>query len=258
MKRYRDDFYNPIYKKKETIIATLSKDDKKRIPLIYSLTFTGQSIFGNKKIMDVATIAFFDTAGEDLNSEEIMRTENRYIYNSAGIVLLIDPLQFSEVRAQLPGINLPDKNTEVEDIIIRTAQLIRKAHDIKRDKLIDIPIAVAFSKIDAIDPLLSASSGLLRSGEHDGVFNKDDQEDVQGEIVSLIREWKGANILTQLEHNFENYAFFGLSALGCNPHGTQEIPKLRPRRVEDPFLWLLWKNGLIPGSDCNSEPDPFA
>jgi hypothetical protein len=44
---------------------------------------------------------------------------------------------------------------------------------------------------------------------------------------------------------FTSHGFFGLSALGCNPHGTQQIPRVVPRRVEDPFLWLLAKNKLI-------------
>ncbi len=44
-------------------------------------------------------------------------------------------------------------------------------------------------------------------------------------------------------------AFFGLSALGCNPdelNGT--VPIVAPMRVEDPFLWLLYKNKFIPGT----------
>ena len=43
-------------------------------------------------------------------------------------------------------------------------------------------------------------------------------------------------------------AFFGVSALGCNPQATQRLDFApRPARVEDPFLWILWKNKLIQG-----------
>ena len=250
--RYRQDFYQPVYRKKEIIKGTVSARANRavKMPLIYSLSFMGQNMFGKKQKMDVATVAFFDTAGEDMKAEDTMSTENKYIYNSSGIILLLDPLQMSEVRAQLPrGTPLPDQNTETVDIISRTATLIRRAHGIRQEELIDIPIAVAFSKIDAIQPLLDPSSSLLHDSKHNGCFNIDDFDSMEGEMESLIREWSSNSIIAQVEHNFRYYGFFGLTALGCNPHNTLKIPKLRPHRVEDPFLWLLWKHRLISGSD---------
>lgn len=252
IKRYREDFYNPIFRKRETIMATHSgrADISVKIPLIYTLSFMGKGIFNQKKIRDVATIVFFDTAGEDLNAEETMVTENKYIYNSSGIILLLDPLQLPDVRSQLPSDTpLPSENSEVEDIISRTAKLIRKAKNIKQDQLIDIPVALAFSKIDAIDPLLDPSSSLKYPCKHINSFDIGDFEAVNGEMESLIREWRGGVLVQQMRHNFKNHAFFGLTALGCNPHGTQKIPKLRPHRVEDPFLWLLWRYKLIPAAN---------
>jgi hypothetical protein len=252
IKRYREDFYNPIFRKRETIMATRSgrADISVKLPLIYTLSFMGKGIFSKKRIRDVATIVFFDTAGEDLDAEDTMTTENKYIYNSSGIILLLDPLQLSEVRSQLSsGTPLPEENTEIEDIIARTATLIRKAKKMKQNQLIDIPIALAFSKIDAIDPILDPSSGLKYPGKHTNCFDTGDFEAVNSEMESLIKEWKGGVLLQQMRHNFKHYGFFGFTALGCNPHGTQKIPKLRPHRVEDPFLWLLWRHRLIPSSN---------
>jgi len=56
-----------------------------RIPhlSVYSLMYGGFPI----TISNVTTISFFDTAGEDLNAQETMKTENKYIYNSSGIIL---------------------------------------------------------------------------------------------------------------------------------------------------------------------------
>ena len=252
IKRYREDFYNPIFRKRETILATRSgrADISVKIPLIYTLSFMGKGLLGKKKIKNVATIVFFDTAGEDLDAEDTMITENKYIYNSSGIILLLDPLQMPDVRAQLPsGTPLPSENTEIEDIIPRTASLIRKAKKLKQDQLIDIPIALTFSKIDAIDPILAPSSGLKFPGKHTGSFDIGDFETVNSEMEAMIREWKGASLLQQLRHNFKDHAYFGMTALGCNPHDTQKINKLRPHRVEDPFLWLLWQHKLISASN---------
>jgi hypothetical protein len=254
-KRYEVDFYNSIFKKKEIIDATVSAraDRNVRTPLIYSKKIRNKVWWklGRKEITDVSTLVFFDTAGEDLNAEDVMRTENRYIYNSQGIILLIDPLQIQSVRDELrrlnPAVELPEINTETSDIIGRTANLIRKAKGIGQKKMIDIPIAVTFSKVDAIRDILSASSILRHEGNHEGYFNLNDFHGLNDEIAGLLEKWTGGGKLyQQVTLNFENFGFFGISSLGAPPKGTQ-IERIRPFRVEDPFLWLLHHHKLIKG-----------
>lgn len=253
IKRYRNDFYNPVFKRSELIRVTRSAktDSSVKQPLIYNLTFKEQGLFGNflknKRINNVVTIAFFDTAGEDLDSEDTMKAVNRYIYNSSGIIFILDPLQLENVREMVPtGIPLPEQNTEIEDLLSRTANLIRKANGIKVDKLIDIPVAVAFSKMDAVESLIDPSSSINYTSSHinKGYFDLSDFEDVNGTMESLVRSWGGENFANQLSSNFKDFAYFGITALGCNPESSK-ITKLRPHRVEDPFLWLLYKHKLI-------------
>jgi hypothetical protein len=251
--RYRNDFYNPVFKRSELIGVTRSAktDSSVKQPLIYNLTFKEQGILGSffksKRISNVVTIAFFDTAGEDLDSEDTMKTVNRYIYNSSGIIFLLDPLQLQNVREMLPqGTPLPEQNTEIEDVLSRTANLIRKAKGVKVDKLIDIPVAVTFSKIDAVESLVDPSSCVNYPSKHinEGSFDLSDFQDMNGTMESLVRSWGGENFANQLSTNFKDYAYFGITALGCNPE-SDKITKLRPHRVEDPFLWLLYKHKLI-------------
>lgn len=246
--RYRKLFYDPVFRKKETIPATISAlaDRSVRIPLIYTLAFTGKNFFRRRKVKSAVNLVFFDTAGEDLNAEDIMKTENKYIYCSSGIILLLDPLQLSYVRANLSNsVALPMQNTETSDILARTINLIRKANNIKQPRQIDIPIALTFSKIDAVS--LESGCSLNYDSKHDGRFSIEDFENVNAEMESMLEDWGEAGLVNQLRSNFKHYAFFGLSALGCNPHDDQKIKKFRPRRVEDPFLWLLWKLNIIKG-----------
>jgi len=250
-KRYRTDFYNYVFRDRKAVPATKTAitNHSVRIPMVYTLSFIGKGIFGKRKIKNVVTIGFFDTAGEDLDSEDTIATENKYIFNSEGLILLMDPLQLPEVRGDDKVLstvnNLPNQNTEVEDIITRTANLIRLAKVIKQNELIEIPVAIVFSKIDALKPIIDPSSPLNYSSQHDGYFNQDDFESVQMEIEGYLTDWQGDHLVQQLKSNFKTYAFFGISALGSNPDQTQKIPKLRPYRVDDPFLWLLWKNKII-------------
>jgi hypothetical protein len=250
--RYRQEFYNPVFRESKVIASTQSAraNIDIKLPLIYSLSFMKSKLFGliKNKITDVSTLAFFDTAGEDLNSEDTMRTENKYIYNSDGIILLVDPLQVHEIRAMLESkLNLPTINAETEDIVTRVANLIRTASkytDMK--KKIDIPFALVFSKMDALEELLADNNFLFSNGGHNGYFNLTDASNVNEVVESFMKSSGGTDFINTVKGNFSRYAFFGISALGSTPEG-QTIPKLRPIRVEDPFLWLLHEKKIIEG-----------
>lgn len=248
--RYKRDFKKSIYEDHVTIQATHSAnvDRTVREPLIYELRFHDDKM----KLKKTVTISFFDTAGEDLDAEDTMSVVNRYIYNASGIIMLLDPLQLSGVRTLVPrGTPLPAVNTEIDTIITRTSRLIKKAKNMGPDEKIKIPLAVSFTKLDVILPLLGASSSVRNVGSHYnlGKFDVLDAQNVNDEIEALINQWAGHGFLSQVETNFRTFSYFGLSALGCNPQGSRHIESVIPLRVEDPFLWLLWKYRLIEGTE---------
>jgi len=246
--RYRSDFYDPVFKDRRVIQATVSALADRRVqrPLVYSLTLTGKGLFGGDTIRDAVVLVFFDTAGEDLNSEDVMSTVNKYIYRSDGILLLIDPLQLPQVRDRLGGATaLPGMNTETADIMTRTTRLVQKGRNLKATDRISIPLALAFSKFDAVKPLVDDQFQLNASARHDGGFDVLDFQAINSEMMALLDDWGEQDLVHQVQTRYAKYGFFGLSALGCNPHGTQQIPCVLPRRVEDPFLWLLAENRLI-------------
>jgi len=244
--RYRRDFKKQVFESHVIIEATRAAATDRTVtePLIYMLKFHN----AKNKISKCVTIVFFDTAGEDLDSENTMAVENKYIYNAAGIILLLDPLQLSGVRdAVPPETALPAVNSEIESIIARTSRLIHKAKNLPVEKSIDIPLAVAFTKMDAVLPILPPSSSMKNAGTHynQGKFDAADAEGVSAEMEALINRWAGNGFLSQVKNDFSTYAYFGLSALGCNPGDTKKIEQVVPLRVEDPFLWLLYKYKLI-------------
>jgi hypothetical protein len=248
MKRYRDDFYTPVFSQGVTIAPTRAAADDRRVqlPLVYALSLSGRGITGRTKIHKTVSIVFFDTAGEDLNDADVMSTVNKYIYRANGIILLLDPLQLEAVRGRLGGsIVLPEVNTETADIVTRTTNLILAGRKLRANAMIPTPLAVAFSKFDAVEPLVDPQFQLRATSSHHGGFDAGDFAAVNGEMESLLAEWNGDVLLHQVRARFSRYGFFGLSALGCNPEGTRKIPNVLPRRVEDPFLWLLHEHGLL-------------
>jgi hypothetical protein len=249
-KRYQEDFHKPVYNDKKVIKTTDSAfvDRKVRQPLLYSIIVSEKSWFGgNDRIKKAFVLVFFDTAGENLNDGDVMSTVNKYIYRSDGLILLMDPLQLSTVRSQLPDETaLPEINTEIYDILNRTTRLIEQGRHLKHIDKIKTPLAIAFSKFDAVLPIVDEQFQLHKSANHENGFDMEDFDAINSEMMSLLDQWGGQDIIQMAKTRYAKYGFFGLSALGCNPHDTNKIPSVVPRRVEDPFLWLLAQNRTIP------------
>ena len=237
---YDEHYYNPLYRSGEVVEAT-SQDDVP--PLIFPLRFLDK----NNRIKQVAALSFYDTAGENLDSTDNMLISNRYIPNADGIILLLDPLQVPSIRSKLQGkINLPSENTDVTTILSRIIQNIRDVKNVKG--IIKTPIALAFTKIDALEEfdILREDSCLRSESEHlkRGVFVQTDFESVNIEMQDLLENWLDGEILQQLK-NFKNYALFGLTSLGGVPNGSKLSKSINPRRVLDPLLWVLAENNYI-------------
>ena len=66
----------------------------------------------------------------------------------------------------------------------------------------------------------------------------------------MLQIWNAGAFTSQLETNYTTYSYFTVSALGLNNNPTEngKIQRPRPHRIEDPLLWLLYKNGVIKGS----------
>lgn len=245
--RYKTDFYTPIFRDRTCVRGT---DSGQVEPLIYSMVFEGKKrLFGKPKSRSLS-LTFFDTAGENLSAAATMQTYNRYLAHSEGIILLLDPLQLPVVRDELgDSIELPEENEEAANILNRTIEIIRReTNNMNLNNKIDIPLAVVFTKIDAVDSLLDPSSCLKNDSTHvrNGCFNVVDFNDTNMEMQSLVDKWSGAEMVQLVTKQFSRFAFFGLSALGSNPDfDTKKIPKFRPFRVADPFLWILAEHGLI-------------
>lgn len=249
MNRYETDFYKPLYERNQVIPPTqkAAATGSNRKPLLYSLNIEKNGVFRTM------ILAFFDTAGEDMDNEIEMLRYNSYIHNAAGIILLLDPLQQKGLRDKLPDQQREtlsktlqnDENTKASHIISRTVNSIMTKSS--RRKQIDIPLAVAFSKMDEFREVLGNDAPIYSPSQHKGHFNKAEFD----AINEYVRGWVG-NFDPQFMNTtklFKDAAFFGVSALGGRPEQTKNNQQLknppRPERVEDPLLWLLWKSHFI-------------
>jgi GTPase SAR1 family protein len=245
-KRWEDDFYGPLFRNRKILMGTQSAvvNSQVKEPLVFRLTFDR----GRRKGRAI-NLTFFDTAGEDMASLDIMSAEARYIYKASAIIFLLDPLQIPSVRQKLPQANLPDQNTQSEPqyIVERLRELFEQHEHLKPGEKVQIPVAFTLSKTDTLLPIIEPGSALRLTGEHFGYVNLSDIQSVHTEIWNYLQTWMGAAFNDQVQTGFRDYCYFGVSSLGQQPKVDNTLRSISPMRVEDPLLWILYRLKIIKG-----------
>lgn len=220
--------------------ATVNRDVRQ--PLVSRLTL------GSGRHATHSNLVFFDAAGEDLQSQKVLEHEARYITRSHGLVLLLDPLQIPAVRDELQGAgDLPPLTADAHTMLGRIAALLRDERGVRAGEKIDVPLAIALSKVDVLrGGLLPEDHPLFRSPPHNGSFDAQAARNLSERLRADVVGWLGERFDKLVGDEFATAAYFGVSALGENPIGGRLRNGVAPHRVEDPILWMLDSWGAIP------------
>lgn len=241
--RWIRDFYTPLFVHKTVLPPTppAAVDSRVKVPLIFRITFE------EAEYKRALNISFFDSAGEDMTSLTMMSIQNRYISHADGIIFLLDPLQILYIRSQLKVATMPsiDPKASPEYIVGNLCELFEREHQVPANKKVKIPVAFTLSKIDTLVPILRPGSALLRSGDHAGYLDLDDIQSVNTEVANYMASWINPNFCNVIHSKFASYSYFGVSSLGEQPDPQNHLSTVNSLRVEDPFLWLLYKLELI-------------
>ncbi|MBW6436453.1 hypothetical protein KZ829_22180 [Actinoplanes hulinensis] len=198
---------------------------------------------------DTTLLSFFDTAGEDLSS--MSTVDNlRYLGAADALILLLDPFLIPRARDQ---INLPKSayttNQSTVDVLNRVTDNLRESRHLGGRKNIPIPVAVVFAKIDAFFDVWGEDHPLVQRPEpgpyYDETAGRATHEYVRGQLA----DWGAHDVDNHLTHNYKNYRYFAVSALGAEPDYDNDIidPNgVHPFRVDEPLLWLLSQFGVVP------------
>lgn len=248
--RWERDFYRPLFERKTVLQPTQPGllDARVKAPLALRLTFN------NGPWKQALNISLFDSAGEDMITGDTLKVQARYIPHADGIIFMIDPLQLDSVWQQLPDASKEnmDPQAHPEHILERLLDLFERqsgSHLLSRFGImrkINVPVAFTLSKIDVLAPILDPGSPLMRASEHRGAVELTDIQSVSTEVVSYLRRWRLNNFCDNVEHNFSNCLYFGVSSLGQQPDDKNPVVT-NPMRVEDPLLWLLYKLNFLRG-----------
>ena len=249
--RFTQKYENVLYADNQMLFTTLGagQNDGRVDPLVFRFTSTQDGLGGGKA--EQRLMSFFDTAGEDFQSQDSVDVNTRYLACAEGILLLLDPLQMTGARRlAAPGTPLPGTGPEYqspEAILTRVTNLLLSQN--KRGKSeIGKPIAVVFTKIDTLWHTFDEHSPLRAAPPQSGRFNTADSLDVHEQIRHLLHSWEGSQIDQILRQHYPRHRFFGVSALGGAPTPDQRVAAsgIQPYRVADPLLWLLSGFGAVP------------
>jgi hypothetical protein len=244
--RYRRDFETPLFEEGRPLQQTASARVSTPEPLMFSLRFRKPGWFGSTRIEPVVTV-FYDTAGEDVARAQAMDQLISYLDAAEGIILLLDPVQMPKVRELVGATGSKTRFTEQLHVVNRLGELLRERGRGRANARLRTPLAIALTKLDMLRDTLDAHSPLRRPSRHDGVYDEADGLDVHEEVRGWLDRWYDPAFDRTIANTFQNYRYFGMSALGAPPvNGTRLSPEgVHPYRLEDPMLWLLARFGAI-------------
>lgn len=252
---YLSRYYKILYSKPGQVISrTKGKavDHDLRKPLLYKYAPN------NSRLSQMCQIAFFDTAGEDMDDPKFIRLYIRYIHYASAIIFVLDPLHFIQVQEELRDdyrgflTDLSEDlspfytvNRIINQFRAGYADISNPVPGIPEGQKIDVPVAFTFSKIDLIENLIEQNSPILYDSIHHGRFNLTDFEAVDAEMRHNITKWD-VPLMQLITQNFSNYAFFAVSSFGQPPDPKLDVHHgISPRRVCDPVLWILSEFGRV-------------
>lgn len=242
--RYELEYHRPLFHDHVNTRTTGLRESLE--PLIYVLTFRRRS---NKTRVKRLNLVLFDGSGEGIMDQVTVARFARYLVNASAIIFMVDPLSLPSFYMQLPAHLRPMSNgvsadpAKILNHIVEQCQIEKGI--IGGTQQLDIAVAITLTKSDlfkyAVDP--ESSLTLLKDPPYYDGFKLDDFEEVNKEVVELIKRFDGM-ALFRSSRTFKRVAFFAVSATGSAAQNGK-YPLVIPRRCPDPILWILWQLGYI-------------
>ena len=216
-------------------------------PFVFTFSFAD----GSKPEIN---IAFFDVAGEGMTDNAYMDIYAAHIRNSSGVLFLVDPLQFRAIDHRIQFLNNLNIDLSAKiDPLETLGSLVENYIYKQTNGISNIPTAVVLTKTDLLIALghhgecIHPRSNLFARYIHRSYFNLSQSDAVNYEVDALLH-MVDPNFRNALKRRFANLGFFGVSAMGAPPDLIhRKTAGITPIRIDEPFLWLLYKLGYIEG-----------
>ncbi len=265
VKRFGSKLYPDIYKKdgsteRKARAVERTESAERGAKIIKSSPIVCELARKVNRKLERYSFSFLDSAGEDFDDPDVMKTVMSYISHSQGIIFLLDPMQIPTVRKQLEDLDKTivegstsrqlEGGSGYDDIIKNVASLIRTNRKMKKGGKIDIPVVVTFSKFDTLRRIADddANARLWADSPHAAkkALDLNDLNEVSMIMKGLLETvWGLENFVELVTQNFSNVKYLPCSAFG-DPPKEGEIAPPKPIRIEDGILWIMEELGHIP------------
>ena len=215
-----------------------------RPPMVFKFKRRARSRFPGRTRQTL--LSFFDTAGEDLTTKASVELNGRYLRAADAIILILDPLQTAGGRRLAASEALP-QDPRLEDdpynVLQRITEMLQEGH---RDRKVRKPLAVVFTKLDALWHEFPEGSALKRPEPRSAGWDEVDSLDVHRHVQALLHDWDGREIDQYLQHNYRSSGTSACPRSARSRPRTSASRRLQPYRVADPILWLLSAAHMVP------------
>lgn len=215
----------------ETLISDESKTGVEHISLYWRF---------NDDEVEPINIFFYDVNSEAMLDENYLELYAQNIRYSDGIIFLIDFLSLENIRKEL----------KIQDYVNQRDIISNLYNDYivkSQDMTTSIPTAIVITKSDALMyhdlNIVSSSSNIFNDFNHKVAFNLEEFRTINEESKNFIRNNDPA-FFNIMETYFSNLGFFSVSSLGFNFVKGRPV---KPVRIDEPYLWILYKLGYIKG-----------
>ncbi len=229
------DLERPLFREGRMIEATRERRDGRQPPYVVQWRQSRRFLFLDRT--KTMAMSFYDQSGEDLTRQDTLYAHH-YLAAASGLIVLLDPLQLPMVRDEivLPRHAVNSDGEPPISVLSRVTELLRSSHGVPGKKKVQVPLAVVFSKVDALFPVLGEGHP-IRQVNGSGLG---EDASVHEHVRGLLHRWGADNVDAHLRQNYSNFRYFAVSALGAPPKEDGIAPgDIRPLRVEEPLLWLM-------------------
>jgi hypothetical protein len=228
-----------LFKKGELAEATTAKYQK---PLIFNWSWV------DRTLPDI-TISFFDFPGEAINNSDFLRFQANHIKNASGIILLLDPTQFDVIAEKIGSDTIGSARRRTASDVV--TDLRKNVFGTSEDSMETSSTAIVITKSDILKELATSTtsnpppnSNIFHDYVHKEYLNLDEVRNLHHDVQELL-DYYEPSLINDIKTSFKDFGFFAVSSLGYNPDGTHLENVISPLRVDEPFLWLLYRLGFV-------------
>ena len=214
------------------------------------------------------TLVFYDIAGENCVKPELMSKFGSFIEYASGILMIVDPVQFSELF-DIPEEYLEENRNETnpDEDPPRPEEVLEAMYNAfgavsSVNGKCKTPLAAALSKSDILKDCLDHNLNMFQEINYEAYesfgFPYEEYRNIDTEIKVLLKDKKkrtmqGTLFANQLTQCFPNHGYFAFTTLNVKAvkkkqgEVTYSVLEEDPetRRIEEPVFWLLNQMDVI-------------